>query len=188
MLKHLAEEARYVAITGFRGAIVEKPDELLKTIRGGKQANVSVQFFIADVIATWEHLYFAVLDALMAFRTKRNISNSLAVEVMLYASAQRQIKKAIDLVGVTAGCADIAVVVVGESQAVVESALAAISRHFGTEPNEHVLDLTPAKTQNIRKVFAISENELAVVTKQGNAERALVDLVIERMALLSTRL
>ena len=188
MLKHLVEEARYVEITGFRNVNVEKPDELLKTVRGGKLANFSVQFFSADVIATWEHLYFAVLDALMVFRTKRNISNSLAVEIMLYASAQRQIKKAIGLVGVTAGCADIAVVVVGESQAVIKSALAAISRHFGKKPDEHVLELSPAKTQNIRKAFAISENELAVVTKQGNVERALVDLVVERMALLSTRL
>jgi KEOPS complex subunit Cgi121 len=188
MLKQIEEEARYVEITGFRNISVEKPDELLKTMRGGKQTNIAVQFFNANLIATWEHLYFAVLDALMAIRTGRNISKNLAVEIMLYASAQRQIKKAIELVGVKTVCSNIAVVVVGESPAVVESVVASISKHFGKEPEENVLELSPAKVQGLRRAFTITENELAVVTKQGNAERALVDLVIERMALLSTRL
>lgn len=188
MLKHIAEEARYVEITGFKNVKVDEPEQLLKSTRSGKQASVAVQFFNADLIATWEHLYFAVLNALTAFRTKRNISKNLAVEVMLYASAQRQIKKAINLVGVKPGCADVATVVVGSNPKAVEGVGTSVSERFRAEPDDSVLGLSPTKAQNIQRAFRITDAEMAVVTKNGDLERALVDIVIERMALLATRL
>jgi len=188
MIKHLSDESRYVEITGFRNITVERPEKFLEAIQREKQADVSVQFFSAELIAGWEHLYFALLNALMAFRTKRNVSKSLAVEIMLYASAQHQIRKAIELVGVKAGCSDIAVVVVGEKLGSVEAAVSEISRFLGKKPNEHVLDLSTVKMRAIRKAFMITEEELAVVTKDGDAQRGLVDVVVERMALLSTKL
>jgi tRNA threonylcarbamoyladenosine modification (KEOPS) complex Cgi121 subunit len=188
LLKQITEERRYAEITGFKNVKVNDPDLLLRTQRGDLEVDVAVQFFNANLIATWEHLYFAVIDALLAFRTKRNISKSVAVEVMLYASAQRQIKKAIELVGVQPGCSDLATVVVGKSREGVESAISSISKHLRREPDDRVLDLSPEKTREIRTAFEITENELAVVTKDNNLERALVDLILERMALLSTRL
>lgn len=188
MLKYLADKGQYVGITGFKNVKVEKTDQLLRTLRGGEHSDVSVQFFNANLVASWEHLYFAVLDALMAFNTKRNISKSLAVEIMLYASTQRQIKKAIGLIGVKCGCSDLAVVVVGKRRKDAESAVKSISKYFCREPNEVVLALSPAKRQIIREAFGITENELNAVTKQNDSDRALVDLVAERMALLSTRL
>jgi KEOPS complex subunit Cgi121 len=188
MLKHIAEEARYVEITGFKNVKVDEPEQLLKSTRSGKQASVAVQFFNADLIATWEHLYFAVLNALTAFRTKRNISKNPAVEVMLYASAQRQIKKAIELVGVKPGCADVAVVAVSDNPEVIEGVVASVSKRFRAEPDETVLELSAAKAQNIRRAFTITDVEMVAVAKKGDTERALVDLVIERMALLATRL
>lgn len=188
MLKHIIEEGRYVEITGFKNVKVEKPEQLLKAIRGNKDTNVSIQFFNADLIATWEHLYFAILDALKAFQTKRNISKNLAVEVMLYASAQRQIRKAIEFVGIKSSCANVAVIIVSNTSGAVEVGASSVSKYFGKEPDERVLDLTPTKTENIRKAFVITDAEMAVVTKNNDTNRALVDLVIERMALLSTRL
>ncbi len=149
---------------------------------------VGVQFFNNDLIATWEHLYFAIIDALMAFRTKRNISKSIAVEVMLYASAQRQIKKAIELIGLKSGCQDLALIVEGESIESVESVVSSISKQIGKAPDEGVLALSPSKKKTIRAVFGITNNELIVAKKGNDVERALVDLVIERMALLSTKL
>jgi len=188
MLKHLAEEARYVEITGFANVEAEKPERLLKSIRGSKNADVSIQFFNANLIATWEHLYFAVLDALKAFSSKRNISKNLAVEIIVYASAQRQIRKAIEFVGIKSSCTNVAVIIVSNNSGAVEVGVSSVSKYFGKEPDERVLDLTPTKTENIRKAFAITDAEMAIVTKNNDVNRALVDLVIERMALLSTRL
>jgi KEOPS complex subunit Cgi121 len=187
MLKHIAEEAKHVAITGFKSVNVEKPEHLLKAIHDEKRESVSVQFFKADLIATWEHLYFAVLNALTAFRTKRNISKKLAVEIILYASAQRQIRKAIDLLGVKHGCGDIAIVVVGENVEDSEGEVNSVSKHFCREPDDQVLKLSPAKAQNIRRAFSITQKELALVNNEDDMERALIDLVVEKIALLSTK-
>jgi tRNA threonylcarbamoyladenosine modification (KEOPS) complex Cgi121 subunit len=188
VLKHVEEHAKYVEITGFKNVKVEKTEELLKKIRSKSDANVSVQFFNAKLICTWEHIYFAVLNALTMFATKRNISKNLAVEVMLYASAQRQIRKGINFIGVKPSCRNLAVVVIGETPKGVKTTVSAISELFGQQPNEKVLELSIEKVQEIRRAFIITEKELKVVTKKGDAERALIDLVIERMALLSTKL
>jgi KEOPS complex subunit Cgi121 len=188
LLKRIEESAKYVEISSFKSVNVEKPEQLLKAIRGENQADVAVQFFNADLIATWEHLYFAVLDALTAFSTKRNTSKNLAIEVMLYASAQRQIRKAIELLGIKPNCADVAVVVVAEAPSAVEATIKSVSKYFSGKPDDHVLELSPAKAQKIRTAFTITDEELSVVTKNRDVDRALVDLVIERMALLSTRL
>ncbi len=187
MLKYLAKERKYVGITGFRNVEVNRLDDLLKPHRGEEQRDVAVQFFNADLVATWEHLYFAVLDALMAFRTKRNISKSLAVEFMLYASAQRQIRKAIEVIGVKMGRSDIAIVVAGKNRDAIESIMSSISVILRKEQDDQVLEFSPAKVRIIRKSFGITETELNVVNEGNDKERSLVNLVIERMALLSTK-
>ena len=73
VLKHIEEHAKYVEITGFKNVKIENPEALLTKIRSKSDTNVSVQFFNAKLICTWEHIYFAVLNALMMFGTKRNI-------------------------------------------------------------------------------------------------------------------
>ena len=74
-----------------------------------------VQFFDAALVATWEHLYFAVLNAVMNLKSTRGISKSIAVESVLYASAQRQIQKAIDFIGLKPDSENAAVVVICEN-------------------------------------------------------------------------
>jgi tRNA threonylcarbamoyladenosine modification (KEOPS) complex Cgi121 subunit len=110
------------------------------------------------------------------------------MEVMLYASAQRQIRKAIQLVGVKRDSANVAVVIIGENPDSVQAVLSAISRRVGAKPDELVLELTKEKTQKIREAFRISAEELEAVREGENADKALVKLVIERTALLSTQL
>jgi hypothetical protein len=54
------------------------------------------------------------------------------------------------------------------------------------EIDEGVLDLTDEKIVNIRTIFKITNEELGSVMKGQDVKSALVDLVIERMALLAT--
>ena len=187
MLKYFEEFGEYVEITGFSNVEIEDAEGFLKATRR-EQQGTAVQFFNAEFVATWQHLYFAVLNALTAFRNKSNISKNVAVEVMLYASAQRQIRKAIALVGVKRGSADVAVVIIGENANAVKTALAAVSKRIGAEPDETVLALSNNKLQSIRRAFDISEREVETVMKAGDAQQALVNVVIERAALLSTQL
>jgi len=187
LLKHFEEFGKYVEITGFRNVQIADAEGFLKATRR-EQQDTAVQFFNAELVATWQHLYFAVLNALTAFRNKTNISKSVAVEVMLYASAQRQIRKAIALIGFKRDSAAVAAVIIGESPHAVKAVLSSVSKRVCSEPDETVLALSTAKMHNIRRAFSISEREMETVVKAGDVKQALVDLVIERAALLSTQL
>ena len=99
MLQYIKEYGKYVEITGYRNIEFDKAEIFLKANRKQTRQNVDIQFFDAELIATQEHLYFAVLNALQAFKNKTNLSKSPSMETMLYASAQRQIQKAINRAG-----------------------------------------------------------------------------------------
>jgi tRNA threonylcarbamoyladenosine modification (KEOPS) complex Cgi121 subunit len=148
---------------------------------------VDFQLFDGRLVATWEHLYFAALNALVAFKSKRNISKSVAVETLLYASAQYQIQKAMRLLGVKPGSSNIAVLIMGEQSEPVQSLLSTISENVGGKRDERVLELSEEKSESIRRFFGISENQLRTAKRGGSLERALVDLVIERVALVAVQ-
>ena len=187
MLKHIEEYGRYVEITGFSSVKIGDAAEFLKAARR-EQQDTAMQLFNAELVATWQHLYFAALNALTAFSNKSNISKNVAMEVMLYASAQRQIRKAIALVGVKRDSAHVAAVIIGENPEAVKTVLSAVSKRIGAEPDETVLELSKDKVQSIREAFDVSERELETVMAKGDVQQALVNLVVERMALLSTQL
>jgi KEOPS complex subunit Cgi121 len=188
MLKHIEEAGKYVEITGFRNVDIKDAEEFVKDARKEMPQSVWIQFFDAALVATWQHLYFAVLNALIAFRNGRNISKTPVMETMLYASAQRQIQKALQLMGVKRTSANVAVVISGDSPDAVGAFLSAVSRRIGEEPDETVLDVSREKALGIREAFGVTEKELETVMDRNDGERALVNLVIERVALLSTQL
>ena len=188
MLKHIEEAGKYLEITGFRNLCIEDAEDFVKVTRKGVPQSIWIQFFNAELVASWQHLYFAVLNALLAFKNESNISKSVAMEAMLYASAQRQIRKAIELMGVKCSSSNVAVVVIGESAESVESVLSVVSKRVGEEPNDAVLELSKEKVHGIREAFGITKTELETVMEKDNDKDALVNLVIERVALLSTQL
>ncbi|MEM2911319.1 MAG: KEOPS complex subunit Cgi121 [Candidatus Bathyarchaeia archaeon] len=187
MLKHLEEFGKYIAIAGFRNAKIVNVETLLDAAKSKIGLNVEFQFFNAKLVATWQHLYFASLNALTAFKNKTNISKSLAVEIMLYASAQRQIRRAMELIGIKKSVSEITVLVIGEDAGKVNSALAPIAELVGAERDDSVLMLSEDKIRALQKTFEISEAEIEVVMSKDNLEKAIVDVVIERMALLTTQ-
>jgi KEOPS complex subunit Cgi121 len=187
LLKHIEEFSKYVAIAGFKNAKIKDVEELFRKISKEKPTNVEVQFFDATLVATWQHLYFAVLNALTAFKNKQNISKTLAIEIMLCASAQRQIRRAVELIGIKPNSSEIAAIVVGEDPKTVETTLTMISKHIKAEGDDKILELTDAKIEKIQKFFGISDLEIETVAKKDDLKEALEDLVIERMALLSVQ-
>jgi tRNA threonylcarbamoyladenosine modification (KEOPS) complex Cgi121 subunit len=186
LLKPIKEFQKHVAITGFRDAGIKNVDQLLEETNSEKPRNVEVQLFDANLVATWQHLYFAALNALMVFRNKENISKSLAMETLLYASAQHQIRKATEIIGIKPSTTEVAVLIVGDRTETVETALKKIAKRIGGKEDEAVLELTKEKIVRIRKTFGISGAELRTASKKPDSNKALIDLVIERVALLST--
>ena len=187
MIKKLKKFDRHLAIVGFRNVKIEGIDRFFSVVRS-KAEDVHVQFFDAKLIAGWEHLYFAALNALNAFKNKTNISKSVAVETLLYASAQRQIKNAVELLGIKPKSSQVAVLIVAETKRIAASTLKAVSKLVTGERDDSVLELTNGKVKRIKGFFSISDLELdAKLEKEGFEKKALIDLVIEHMALLATQ-
>ena len=188
MLHYLKEYNNYVEITGYKNVEFGKAEEFLKTTRKKSKSSSDLQFFDADLIATEEHLYFATLNALQAFQSKTNISKSLAMETMLYASAQRQIQKAIQRSGIKPQTTNIAVIIIGEDPTQLKKTVESLSNCLKAEPDEKVFDLSKTKQQKIIDAFQISKEAISAVVEHEDHEAALVNLVIEQIALLSTKL
>jgi KEOPS complex subunit Cgi121 len=178
----------YVAISGFKNAKIGEVNNFFVSVRKELSNIVAVQFFDAQLIATWEHLYFAALNALTALENKTNISNNPAMETLLFASAQRQITKATETMGVKSTTKDVAVVIIAKSQRSAEDALKIVQDLISADPDDSVLDIDQGKFDKIRRFFHISDRELAAkLQKKGLEKEALVDLAIEHGALLATQ-
>jgi KEOPS complex subunit Cgi121 len=186
MLKQITEYNKYIEITGFRNIKIENTPIFLSVLHKFLPGDIEIQFSDADFVASWEHLYFAIVNALTAFKNKRNISKSLSVETVLYASAQRQIKKAIDIIGVKPTTRNVAMIIISENTNSIKAGLSAVVQHLDMQPDATVLELSKAKIQLLRHAFDISDTELETAT--GDSYAALVNLVIERVALLSTQI
>jgi tRNA threonylcarbamoyladenosine modification (KEOPS) complex Cgi121 subunit len=186
-LQYIKEYIKYVEIAGYQDIVFEKAETFLKANRKQTKQDIDIQFFDAELIATQEHLYFAVLNALQAFENKTNRSKSPAMETMLYASAQRQIQKAIERCGIKLKTKNMALIIIGDDPKQIGNALEAVTKSVGSEPDGTVLEMTKNKETKIKKVFEITEEELKIV-ENGNQKKAIVNLIIERVALIATQL
>lgn len=185
MTKRIEEFNKYIVIVGFKDVKIKDANSLLSLVRE-KTRDAEIQFFDAELIAGWEHLYFAILNALKAFENKLNISNSLAFEILLYASAQRQIKRAVELLGIKSTSSRVAVVILAETELRAKEILETVSHLMSGKHDDSILRLTSEKFDGIRKLFGISESELnAKLERKGMEGKALTDLVIEHVALLT---
>jgi len=178
---------RYIAIAGFKNVKIKDVNGFLEQVRR-EVREAHVQFFDAELIAGQQHLYFAALNALKAFERKSNISSSLAIEALLYASAQRQIRKAVDMLGIKEDSSQVAVLIMAKNRQGIDDCLKIVSRLMLGERNDDVLELTDEKIEGIKKLFGVSDPEIeAKLRRKGLEREALVDLVIEHVALLATQ-
>jgi KEOPS complex subunit Cgi121 len=187
MTKKTEEHNEHITIVGFRNVQIEDVNAFLEHFRKEK-GGASVQFFDAKHVAGPQHLYFAALNALNAFEKNTNISNNLAVEALLYASAQRQIKKAVKMLGIKQDSSEVAALIITEKRHKKSDCLRLVTKTVPGELDDSVLELTDKKIGNIKKLFRISDLEFeAKLEKKGLEKEAITDLVIERMALLGTK-
>jgi KEOPS complex subunit Cgi121 len=187
MTEKTEEPNENITIVGFRNVQIEGVNGFLEYFRKEK-GGASVQFFDAKHVAGPQHLYFAALNALNAFEKNTNISNNLAVEALLYASAQRQIKKAVKMLGIKKDSSEVAALIITENRHKKSDHLRLVTKTIPGERDDSVLKLTDKKLETIKTLFGISDLEFkAKLEKEGLEKEAITDLVIERMALLGTK-
>jgi len=174
-----------VIFLGFKNVKIRDVNLLLERIRN-EASNCEVQMFDARMIAGFDHLYFSVLNALKAFDSENRISDSLAMEILLYASGQNQISKAIEMLGVKPGSSQIIVAVLSKSKRESFQATRRILQIIGGEQDDEVIDLTDEKIEIIKSKFKVKDEELEATLRRSEKE-ALTSILIERSALLVTQ-
>ena len=160
-------------IVGAKGDI-PNVDKFLQEIGSFAQNNnVVVQAFDADVIYGKNHLVSAVEHAVRAMDRKTNTTNSLEMEILLYASGERQLKIAIPKMGVRKGKVTVAFVFTEEkiSDQTINELLEQLSLVRDDEVIEGNIDTL--------KKFGISDNEIKTVTKAKYG-----DLILEKVAMV----
>lgn len=171
------------AVAVFRRARLSV-EELLNSLRSVD--GTDFQLLNLEAVAGKEHVYFAILNVLHAFKLKKNISKNLGMELLLYASAQRQIKTAIERVGVKEG-RPVVLVAIGPDDKGVENFMVKASRFFeGKMENSGLEEWDKEKIKRLKEIFEISEEEMEALGEDPPFE-AVKKLIIERMALLSVR-
>lgn len=173
-----------IMIVGFRDVQIRKPDEFFREAKK-RIGKTCVQFFDASFVAGSDHLLFAALNALNAFKSKENISSNLAIETLLYASAHRQIEEALSLIGVKHDTGHVVVLIMSPSAEQASSVLKIVSKLTKGKRDDSVVDLVDTKVKKLLQMFSISEVELEAKTEQKDDQKqAIIDLIIEHMALL----
>lgn len=151
-----------IKIMGFKSNITDVKSTL-DIINGfNKNSDCTIQLLDARGIAGKEHIYNAVVHAINSFKRKNNIANDLGMEICLRASAQRQISRAIEILGLKNGPMEICVVLVDceankevEEEVEVENQLNNIfERDDGVlEPDENIL----------KEIYGLKNKEIHVL-------------------------
>jgi len=188
-IERLDSFGKWLAIFSFRDVEISKVEETIIKLRQAF-SSIEMQMFDADHVAGEDHLYFASINALKAFNAATNISENLAMEILLYASAQRQIKNAIEMLGVTTKTRSLAMVAVANSECPLREFIEGAQSILGGKLDNSVLDKWSSDKINFfKKTMKMSDVEIEAVRRRDEPlEETLKRLVVERIALLSTQL
>ncbi|MHA2408275.1 MAG: KEOPS complex subunit Cgi121 [Candidatus Ranarchaeia archaeon] len=179
----LRECNKILSILGFRETRLRSIDDFLTKIKKGT-GGIPLQVLDANLVAGSSHLLFATINALHAFQYDRNISKRLEIEILLYASGQRQIKKAMEMLGLKKGTSEIAVVFVVDDKRKVNQIEKAITELIPGIRADQVLELTEKKVKHLIEVFGITDTELKTMSKSNTClMETLRTIIIERIAL-----
>ena len=187
VVEQLPRFGSWVVVSGAREVEVADVDEFINSARYLLRAEH--QLLSADLVVSPKHLVSAAYHALTAFELGENITKTLSMEIMLYASARRQISEALSVLGVKPGRPNVAMVAVCRSLSEAKQCVEDLSEFFGASKlSTEVLEVTPQKVAAIEETFWISREEVLALTSMGiSYEDALVELVLERVALLAAR-
>lgn len=168
-----------VVISGCRN-IARTASFLAGLKKFGRQHDVALQALHAPHVYGEEHVITAVEHAVRAFRQGTATCNTLDMEVLLYASGHRQIREALDFIGIREGGAAVVAAVgntgiPGYEGAVSQSAV----EHF-LRQREVVVDPTVvAGEEAVLTAWDITPAERAVIDKSMYG-----DLILEKVALV----
>ena len=155
-----------IQILGFK-ATIDSVGDTLDLINDIKKEGEIIQLLNADSIASRNHIIHGVNQAFLAFERGENLAKDLSVEIVLRCSAQRQISKAFNLLGLKEGEMNLCAVLIGCDDYASE-----LSSIF--TPDESVL---VGDNENLMKIYKISDDEVENMSVE--------DVIIDRITKLT---
>lgn len=141
-----------------------------------------IQFLNVNSIASWRHIASAAMRALRSFKYGQNISDKIEIELLLYCSGRRQIKDALNIVGLSEFIDNVILVIFGLSDHLIHKVLNDFLLVFEAELCFDILfNLSMDRMENLMKIFNVDRNELDSIIKSGlSMDKALEYILIER--------
>ena len=169
-----------IKVIGARGSIADVDLFLQKLIEFATKEQLVVQALNADMVYGKEHLLSAAEHALRSWAQGTNATNSLTLEILLYAAGERQIQKAIRKMGVRTGKQSIALLLVDmkkqkRNRKAYDRVIDKLLCTFHLTSDDKVLE----GNNDTLKHFGITAEELRTVPKTMYG-----DLILERVAMV----
>jgi tRNA threonylcarbamoyladenosine modification (KEOPS) complex Cgi121 subunit len=182
------DEELQICIAEFRNSEHLKRDRLLDMASSMSESVLAIQFFDSAMIVNEIHLLSAVQNAFNAWKGGYMRSRSLDVEIAIYASAQHQIGRALELMGITDNTTSVAVVALGEDKKKIKSAMLVLEKTFGNEIVP-AFDMTSKKLEALKKIFSIDDSEVSLFLDQNDMKSqqlALSKCIVSRVSQVAT--
>lgn len=166
-------------IIGAEGRFDDIDSTLNKLKKIAENEDVVIQLFNSKLIFGKEHLQSAVYHAKRSFDTKTNLADDMGIEILLYASGERQIKLAINKLGISKVIENFALLIYKPESSSSEKSLENIRDRVLDDLHLDLNDSVLAGDIEVLKAFGIGENEIQAVPEKG-----WVNLILERVAMV----
>ncbi len=157
--------------------LLEKLNEVYETLRPS-----ICQFFNADRVISALYVAAAVTVAIIAWESKMNVAKRVEIEFLVKLSAQDQISKAIELVGISYETERVGVCIVSKSVEGIEGAKSRLEILLDCKLTPFVDNQDTHILSKLSKIYEIPEQTLKLI-QADNMFKALELLLIEKVAI-----
>jgi KEOPS complex subunit Cgi121 len=140
--------------------------------------DLSLQVLNADMVCGKKHIDSAILHAIRAWKENTQSTHSLSMEVILYAAGERQVKIALEKMGISSGNNSVVLVLIDAKQKKkkkLDKIVDQIVEKLNIIKDSSVISCSVDKLQ----LFGIERTEIETVSKDH-----LSHLVLEKIALV----
>lgn len=157
-----------IKILGFT-ATIDSVSETLDKINSIKEDGEIIQFLNADAVVSRNHIIHGVNQAFLAFRRHQNLANDISVEIVLRCSAQRQISRAFDILGLREGEMNLCAVLINS-----KDYTDVLSQMFTLDDNVLSPDL-----EKLAEIYNISDEELKIMSVEDIIIDKITKLIVD---------
>jgi KEOPS complex subunit Cgi121 len=157
---------------------IDNVNTFMDKLQTFSSSDITVQAFNAKMIFGKQHLFSAVHHTIRAKNQNRLITHSLSMELLLYASGERQLKHAIPKMGVTEDMKSIVILIMylrKHCHDIKEKLLKMLTHSYSFTEDPRVLN---SDVQSLH-LFGITDEELQTIPKDKYQ-----DLILEKVALV----